>query len=154
MKYSLYGFFYLLVAAATAIAQVGVDGTILGVVADANGGMVAGARVTVTNLDTGITKTEASRDDGNFEISPLPAGRYSVTVTFAGFKTWILDSTDLTMEEYYEYQCTRGQECFGNGWEKCSSQEGLEIRSRGRGSVPTVTHRDRNSLVGPILLII
>jgi hypothetical protein len=99
MKCVLYGFFYLLVAAASAIAQVGVDGTILGVVADANGGMVAGATVTVTNLDTGISKTEASRDDGNFEISPLPAGHYSVTVTFAGFKTWTLNSTDLTIAE-------------------------------------------------------
>jgi len=76
MKNTLYGLFCLLVATATAAAQVGVDGTILGVVADANGGMIAGATVTVTNLDAGISKTETSREDGNFEISPLPAGRY------------------------------------------------------------------------------
>ncbi len=83
-----------------AMAQTGVDGAILGVVSDANGGVIAGATVTVTKLDTGVQRTETSRSDGSFEISGLPQGQYSVTVTFAGFKTWTLAMADLTINEH------------------------------------------------------
>jgi len=88
-----------LLAVAGAMAQTGVDGSILGVVSDANGGSVAGATVTVRNLDTGLVKTEITHADGGFEISPLPEGNYSVSVTFTGFKTWTLAQTDLTIRE-------------------------------------------------------
>src|SRR5437879_1323516 len=88
-----------LLAVAAAMAQTGVDGAILGVVTDANGGSVAGAMVTVRHLDTGLTKTEITHDDGAFEMSPLPEGNYSVSVTFTGFKTWTLAKTELTIRE-------------------------------------------------------
>ena len=80
-------------------AQTGIDGTILGVVTDANGGVVVGAIVTVTNLDTGVRKSDMSRSDGGFEMSALPAGPYSVSVTYVGFKTWTIERTDLTINE-------------------------------------------------------
>jgi hypothetical protein len=98
MKKALCALLWLL-AVTGAMAQVGVDGTILGVVADPNGGLIAGAEVTVANLDTGINKSEISRSDGSFEIPALPAGRYSISVKFAGFKTWVVDSVDLTIAE-------------------------------------------------------
>ncbi len=88
-----------LIAVTGAMAQTGVDGAILGVVTDANGGAVPGATVTVVNLGTNIQKTETSHSDGSFEITALPAGRYSVSVTFAGFKTWTLERADLTIAE-------------------------------------------------------
>ena len=91
---------FSLLALTGAMAQTGVDGAILGVVTDANGGVIGGATVTVTNLDTGVQKIETSRSDGSFEISALPQGKYSVTVTFAGFKTWTLAKTDLTINEH------------------------------------------------------
>jgi hypothetical protein len=82
-----------------AMAQTGIEGTILGVVTDANGGVVSGATVTVTNLDTGLRKTATTHGDGSFEVSALPQGNYSVSATFTGFKTWTLDRTDLTVGE-------------------------------------------------------
>src|SRR5881398_795548 len=88
--------FLLAVAAA---AQTGVDGSILGVVTDANGGVVGGAQVTVINLDTGVHKVEISKGDGSFEIAPLPRGYYSVSVSFTGFKTWSLPKIELTIAE-------------------------------------------------------
>ena len=90
---------FSLIAISGAMAQTGVDGAILGVVADVNGGSIAGATVTVTNLGTNIQKTETSRGDGSFEIDALPEGAYSVSVTFTGFKTWTLARTDLTIGE-------------------------------------------------------
>lgn len=99
VSYSFSLFALLLLVSLGAMAQVGTDGTILGAVTDANGGLVAGATVTVTNLDTGIQKVDTTRSDGNFEITSLPAGRYSVSVTFTGFKTWTLETTVLTISE-------------------------------------------------------
>src|SRR5215467_8032817 len=90
----------LLLLAGAMMAQTGVDGAILGVVTDPNGGVVGGASVTVTKLDTGIQRVETGRSDGSFEISGLPQGAYSVTVTFAGFKTWTLATADLTINEH------------------------------------------------------
>ena len=78
MKWAFSSLFWFL-ALTGAMAQTGIDGTILGVVADANGGLLSGATVTVTNLDMGIKKSEITRSDGTFEITALPAGRYSIS---------------------------------------------------------------------------
>ena len=90
---------FSLIALTGALAQTGIDGAILGVVSDANGGAVVGATVTVTNLDTSIQKIETTRPDGSFEIDALPQGSYSVSVSYSGFKTWTLAKTDLTIGE-------------------------------------------------------
>src|SRR5450432_3709464 len=98
MKWTLCSLLFVL-AITGAMGQTGVDGTILGVVIDANGGSVPGATVTVTNLDTSIKQVKLSHSDGNFEFTALPAGRYSISVTFSGFKTWTIEKTDLTIAE-------------------------------------------------------
>ena len=98
MKKALCALFWLL-AVTAAMAQVGVDGTILGVVTDANGGVIAGATVTVLNIDTGIKKSETSHSDGSFEITALSAGRYSISATFTGFKTWTVERAEFSIAE-------------------------------------------------------
>ncbi len=90
---------FSLIALTGAMAQTGIDGAILGVVTDANGGAVVGATVTVTNVDTAIPKIETTRSDGSFEIDALPEGSYSISVAFTGFKTWTVTKTDLTIGE-------------------------------------------------------
>src|SRR5688572_20802961 len=80
-------------------AQVGTEGAILGVVTDSSGAVVAGADVTVVHLDTNLTKTAVTDSNGNFEILALPRGTYSVTASLAGFKTWVVEKTDLTLGE-------------------------------------------------------
>ena len=62
-------------------------GTIEGVVKDATGAVVAGATVTVTNVDTGVTRTQPSGDDGGYRFPALPVGNYEVQVMKEGFKT-------------------------------------------------------------------
>ncbi len=80
-------------------AQVGTEGSILGTVKDASGAVVAGAEVTVTNLDNGLKKSAVSDTSGDFQILALPRGPYSVTVSFTGFKTWSVERTDLSLGE-------------------------------------------------------
>lgn len=101
MKQTLYLFLSLLVFAACSplLAQVGTDGSILGVVQDSSGALMPGVTVTVANLDTGLVQTAIADDQGYFEIRPLPRGFYSVAVSLSGFKTWKLDRTELVAGE-------------------------------------------------------
>lgn len=81
------------------MAQVGTEGAILGVVTDSSGAVVAGAEVTVVNLGTNLTKKATTDSQGNFEILALPRGTYSVTASFTGFKTWVVEKTELSLGE-------------------------------------------------------
>src|ERR1700676_4412472 len=61
--------------------------TILGVAKDSSGGVLPNATVTVTNVDTGLTRTVKTTDDGEYRLPELPVGRYEVKAEHAGFKT-------------------------------------------------------------------
>jgi len=62
-----------------------INGTIRGLVADATGAPIAGATVTVRNLDTGYTRVVTSGADGLYIAPDLPVGTYSVNATAQGF---------------------------------------------------------------------
>jgi hypothetical protein len=62
-----------------------INGTIRGTVTDATGAPVAGATVTVRNLDTGFTRQFKTEGDGVYIAPNLPLGTYSVHSEFAGF---------------------------------------------------------------------
>src|SRR3984893_12029009 len=81
-------------AAAPGTAQA-FRGTILGTVTDATGAVVSGAKVTVRNTDTGLTREVTTADDGNFSAPELPVGNYSVTVEKTGFKSGLVSDIHL-----------------------------------------------------------
>lgn len=62
-------------------------GTITGSVTDPNGAAVAGATVTVRNVETNITSTITANDSGAYTAPLLPPGMYTVSATGSGFKT-------------------------------------------------------------------
>ena len=64
-------------------------GTILGTVTDPSGAVVAGATVKIRNLGTGLERTTVTSADGSYSVPELPIGSYSVTVSQAGFKTFV-----------------------------------------------------------------
>src|SRR5262249_22318039 len=61
-------------------------GSIVGTVTDQTGSLVPDAAVTVTNEGTGIEFKTTSDSSGNYVVTPIPVGRYSVTVETKGFK--------------------------------------------------------------------
>src|SRR5271169_4698621 len=79
---------FVLLAAASLAAQT-FRGTILGSVTDAQGAVVAGAKVTVKNAGTGLERSTESSADGSYALPELPIGTYSVTVVQTGFQTFI-----------------------------------------------------------------
>jgi len=72
---------------ASAGAAQGVTGLITGHVADATGGLVPGAAVTLTNTGTNKTRKTLTGGDGGFVFVDLLAGTYQVTILLEGFKT-------------------------------------------------------------------
>jgi hypothetical protein len=68
-------------------------GTVAGVVTDASGAVVANAPVTITNKDTGTTRSLLSGPDGAFSAPSLPAGSYIVKVAMTGFSTLVREAT-------------------------------------------------------------
>jgi hypothetical protein len=71
--------------AGVAWAQV-VNGTLLGTVTDASGAVVANARVTALEQNTGISHVAETNESGNYVFPDMPPGTYTVTVELAGFK--------------------------------------------------------------------
>lgn len=77
----------LIVLAATALAQTS-KGTITGTVTDESGAAVVGANVQVTALNgTDIARTTATGSRGEYSVSALNPGTYTVTVTAPNFAT-------------------------------------------------------------------
>ena len=60
-------------------------GKITGTITDPSGGVVPGAKVTATNVETKIEKTAVTNASGLYQIQPLPVGRYTVLVEATGF---------------------------------------------------------------------
>jgi hypothetical protein len=69
---------------------------VVGTVTDASGSVVAGAKVTVTNVLTHESKSTMTGDLGEYAVVDLLYGRYEVTVEKEGFKT--LERRNLALE--------------------------------------------------------
>jgi hypothetical protein len=86
---------FVLLAAVSLSAQT-FRGTILGTATDAQGAVVAGAKVTVKNVGTGLERTTETSANGSYALPELPIGTYTVTVTQAGFQTFV--TTGVTVD--------------------------------------------------------
>jgi hypothetical protein len=61
-------------------------GAFLGFVTDAQGAVIAGAKVTAINEGTGLTRTVTTNSSGEYVIALLPVGRYTLTFEALNFK--------------------------------------------------------------------
>lgn len=52
--------------------------SILGQVKDASGSLVAGAKITTRNVETGQSRTVVTGDDGGYRLDALPVGNYEI----------------------------------------------------------------------------
>ncbi len=81
------------------MAQTASTGALSGTVTDPSGGVIAGAKVTVTNLATGQTRTVTTNAKGSYQISLLPPGDYSVHFAAAGFEATDVPSVTINVTE-------------------------------------------------------
>ncbi len=89
----------ILSLAATALGQE-LAATLTGTVTDSSGAVVAGATVVVHSEETGSdVRSVTTSDTGGFNITNLPAGRYTVTVKNSGFQTFVAKEVILNVAE-------------------------------------------------------
>src|ERR1041385_491544 len=75
-------------------------GGVRGVVTDANGAIVPGAKVTITKKSNGSSSTTTSSDTGSFEFSNLPVGDdYTVAVEATNFKALTLTDVKVQLNQ-------------------------------------------------------
>jgi carboxypeptidase family protein len=72
-------------------------GSISGVVQDESGAVIPGAGVTVTNTDTGISRSLPTDGAGRYRVAGLIPGMYEIQAQAAGFETVIRNGTQLTV---------------------------------------------------------
>jgi len=75
----------VLIFAAPAAVRAQASSSLFGVVTDPSGAAVAGAEITVHDVNTGVDRTTASGDSGSYQVLALPVGDYSITVRKSGF---------------------------------------------------------------------
>ena len=88
----------LLSLAASLNAQIS-TATLVGTVKDATGAVVAGAKVDVRNVDTGIVRSTSTDGGGEYALTNLPAARYNLGVSMAGFKTFTATNIELQVAQ-------------------------------------------------------
>lgn len=78
---------FVFLSAAALLWGQSITQSIQGLVTDPSGAVIVGAKVTVTNVLTGLTLTEATNATGNYSFPLLPVGNYDIRVEMQGFKT-------------------------------------------------------------------
>lgn len=64
-----------------------ITASVRGTVADEQGAVVGGAKVTITNTETSLSRSLVTGGDGLYNFPDLPLGAYKINVTQQGFKS-------------------------------------------------------------------
>lgn len=87
----------LLLGTTSASAQVLDRGEITGYVLDETGAALPGVTVTVTHLETGLTRVVVTNDSGRYRAPLLPVGSYRIEAALAGFATLTREGVIVTV---------------------------------------------------------
>jgi carboxypeptidase family protein len=70
---------------------------IIGTVNDPTGARIAGATITVTNVDTNVMRAVTTDAVGRYSAPALPPGAYTLTASLPGFRTQVRERIDLLL---------------------------------------------------------
>jgi len=79
---------------------------IYGLVTDSSGGVVAGCAVRLINEETGVEHRSTTNEVGEFSMTFLPVGRYTIRVEAQGFKTFVQRGLEMTAGLQSRYPVT------------------------------------------------
>jgi Carboxypeptidase regulatory-like domain len=89
----------LLLFVSSALAQTTGTATIVGAVTDPTGSVVAGAKITVVNVNTSFVHNSVTTPEGTYYIPNLNPGTYQLTIEATGFRTYVRDGIILMTAE-------------------------------------------------------
>lgn len=73
-------------------------GTVRGTITDPSDAVIAGAKVTLTSIDSGETREVTSTEDGIFVFPEIKAGFYRMNVEAGGFKRTSVDKIKVDVQ--------------------------------------------------------
>src|SRR5215472_16711873 len=91
------GLILLMLPAACLMA--GPTATLTGLLTDPSGGVIAGVKVEVTNVDTNVTFPSETNAEGLYNIPNLPPGTYRVIVSKFAFRTIVKPDVELHVQD-------------------------------------------------------
>lgn len=92
-------FLFTLLFSAQALFSQQTAGTLIGSVSDATGAVIPAASIKVVNLATNSVREAVSDANGNYSVSFLPAGDYSINLTVKGFQSQRISSLTLQVQQ-------------------------------------------------------
>jgi hypothetical protein len=75
------------------------NASLRGTVTDQSGGVVVGAKLTLTNTGTGTSRNATSGTDGSYAFDLVQVGKYKLTVEKGGFTTFIQEGIVLELNQ-------------------------------------------------------
>jgi hypothetical protein len=99
-------FFIFLLGSFQMVFGQGSLGDIRGRVSDSTGAVVSGANVEIKNQATGETRTVQTNADGEYTISKLPVGAYTISVTSQGFAATSVKDVQISVSFVTEQNVT------------------------------------------------
>ena len=78
-------------------------GRVSGVVSDSSGAVIPGAKITASNVETGIDQSVPSNAEGSYVLYPLPPGTYNVTAQAKGFRSERLERIQVDVAAILSY---------------------------------------------------
>jgi hypothetical protein len=77
-------------------------GGIAGKVLDPNGAMVPKTSITLTNIETNEKRTMLTSEEGSFNFTAVPPGRYRLEVEQTGFKKYIQEPIEVRVQQFMD----------------------------------------------------
>ncbi|MBM3727883.1 MAG: hypothetical protein FJW40_20970 [Acidobacteria bacterium] len=87
-----------LILSASLLCGQATEGTILGSLTDPTGASIPNASVSITNTLTGVTRATTTNGAGEYTVTNLPLGEYSVSAEASGFKRAIHPPVPITVK--------------------------------------------------------
>jgi Carboxypeptidase regulatory-like domain/TonB dependent receptor len=81
-------------------------GGITGTVTDPSGAVVGGAKITITDVDRGTSTVTKTGAQGEYFVSPLKIGRYTVTIEKSGFQRTVVGPVTIDVQSRPEVNAT------------------------------------------------
>src|SRR5207249_2723379 len=76
-----------------------ITGTILGTVYDPSKSVITGAKVSLTSVAQGWTRSDETDSLGNYIFTNLPPGGYSIAVAATGFQTLTVPDVQVLLDQ-------------------------------------------------------
>ncbi len=106
LKYSFIVLALLLSLSVTALAQTSATATVSGTITDANGAVLAGAEVELTDPATNRSQKLATNSEGRYLFPTVLPGGYKITVTAKGFRQAVVPALKVEIAKAYTVNLT------------------------------------------------